>query len=1003
MATQRCRLEHGGRIDRSRPLSFTFDGGRHRAYAGDTLASALLANGIHLVGRSFKYHRPRGILTAGPEEPNALVQLGTGVRTEPNCKAPMVELFEGLEARSQNRWPSLGFDIGQVNDVLSPLFPAGFYYKTFISPGGMWPTYEYFIRKAAGLGKSPQLPDPDRYDHCYAHCDILVVGGGPAGLAAASAAERTGARVILADDRAAFGGALLAEPAEGGTTIGGEAAEAWMSSVVTRLEGAPEVMLLPRTTAFGYYDHNHLQLLERVGEDPDGVMKEGRPRQRLWKVRASRVVLATGAIERPLVFENNDRPGIMLAGAVRRYLNHDAVRPGQRAVVVTNNDSAYATALDLQSADVTVEAIIDLRAAPEGELPGRAREAGLRILAGRMAVGAEGSHRVRRITVASLNEAGDALAGTPQSLPCDLVCMSGGWTPAVHLFSQSRGTLRYDDAIGAFVPETSVQAEQSAGACKGVFDLAGCLVEGSAAGTEAARSLGYDVTEPETVSTTAPMSGPQRHLWVIETGARSKRFVDFQGDVTDKDIRLAAREGYRSVEHFKRYTTTGMGNDQGKTSNMQAFAILADATGKTIPEIGTTTFRQPYTPVTFGAIAGRGKRNFYDATRKTPIHRWHEEHGALFEDVGQWKRPWYYPRADEDMHAAVSREVKAARTSVGILDATTLGKIDIHGRDAAVLLNRVYSNAWSKLEVGRARYGLMLSEDGMVMDDGVTLRLAEHHYLMSATTGNAARVLAWLEEYLQTEWPELEIYCTSTTEQWATVSICGPHSRKLLGELSEGVDLAPDAFPHMTMREGRVAGIPARVVRVSFTGEMSYEINVAANCGLAVWSACMSAGEKYGITPFGTEGMHVLRAEKGFIIVGQDTDGTVTAQDLGMEWIVSKKKKDFIGKRSFMRPDTARSNRKQLVGLFTDNPDQVLMEGAQIVAALERKPPMKMIGHVSSAYYSPNVGRSIALALIERGRERMGEKLYAPMPDKVVPVTVTNPVFFDPENERLKA
>ena len=1002
MSRQPYRLVNDGRIDRARPQRFTFDGRELEGYAGDTLASALLANGIHLVGRSFKYHRPRGIFAAGAEEPNALLQIGRGGRSEPNQKAPQVELHDGLYAESQNRTPSLRFDRGAINDLLAPLFPAGFYYKTFMWPAALWLRYEAVIRSLAGMGRTAREADPDRYDQTNAHCDVLIAGGGPAGLMAALAAGRAGARVILADEQNEFGGRLLSEPHED-MTIDGEAALDWVAKARAELEGMPEVRLLPRTTVFGYYDHNFLALIERVtghlGEDaPDHL-----PRQRMWRVRAGQVVLATGAIERPLVFAENDRPGIMLAGAARAYLNRYAVKPGAKVLVFTNNDDAYRAALDLNAAGVAVPAVVDLRENPQGDLPRRAREAGIEVLAGHGVVGTKGRLRIKEARVAPI--AGDAVTGPARVIACDALAMSGGWNPAVHLFSQSRGTLRFEEARGIFLPGETIQANRSAGACNGAFFLAACLAEGAKAGAGAATECGFEASYTATLETSEAEDEAMRVVWHVPSDRPSgkvRAFVDFQNDVTAKDVKLAAREGYRSVEHFKRYTTTGMGTDQGKTSNINGLAILAGALGEAIPAVGTTTFRPPYTPVAFGAFAGRELHAFYAPIRRTPMHSWHEGHGAAFEDVGQWKRPWYYPRRGEDMHAAVQREALGARTAVGILDASTLGKIDIQGADAAELLDRVYTNAWSKLGVGRCRYGLMLGEDGMVMDDGVSARLSENHFLMSTTTGNAARVLAWLEEWVQTEWPELNVHMTSATEQWATVSVSGPKARDLLAELTRDIDLSPEAFPFMSFREGKVAGVPARVFRISFTGELSYEINVAARHGLAVWTACMMAGEKYGITPFGTEAMHLLRAEKGFIIVGQETDGTVTPSDLDMDWIVSKKKPDFLGRRSLSRADSLRSGRKRLVGLFTEDPKTVLDEGAQIVAEPRERPPMKMIGHVTSSYFSPNLGRSIALALIEDGPARMGETLYAPMLGRTIPVQVTGPVFLDPDGERMR-
>jgi sarcosine oxidase, subunit alpha len=996
---QQYRLDRGGRIDRRRPLGFTYDGARYEGYAGDTLASALLANGVHLVGRSFKYHRPRGVFGAGAEEPNALVQLGRREHTEPNARATLVELFEGVSAASQNCWPSVRFDLWALNNILGPLFPAGFYYKTFMWPQSWWRhVYERMIRRAAGLGRAPSGPDPDRYEHMHAHCDVLVVGAGPAGLMAALAAGRSGARVILVDEQPELGGSLLAEPTSHPST-------AWLGSVAADLQSCPELRVLTRTTAFGYYDHNYLGLLERVADHlPPGAAPH-LPRQRFWKVRAKQVVLATGALERPLVFAGNDRPGIMLASAVRTYVNRYAVMPGRRAVVFTNNDSAYRTALDLLRAGIGVR-MIDLRPSPQGSLPAEARAAGVSILAGYAITGTRGRHRVASVQVQRLSDAGDRAQGPVEKISCDLVCVSGGWNPTIHLHSQSRAVPRYDEERAIFLPGESRQAERSAGACNGAFSLRACLEQGARVGLDAAEAAGFTAELPELPQLDEVEEASARTMWLVPSGRpvqRSKMFVDLQNDVTAGDIQLALGEGYRSIEHVKRYTTTGMGTDQGKTANVNALGIVSDTTGQPIATIGVTTFRPPYTPVTFGAIAGRNCGVMFDPARRTPMHAWHEAHGAVFEDVGQWKRPWYYPSAGEDMAAAVAREVKAARTGIGMLDASTLGKLDIQGPDAAELLGRLYTNSWSQLPIGRCRYGLMLGEDGMVFDDGVTTRLGEHHFLMSTTSGGAARVLAWLEEWLQTEWPELKVYCTSVTEQWATIAISGPDSRKLLAELVDDVDFGPAVFPHMSMREGRVRGVPARVFRISFTGELGFELQVPASYGLPVWEACIEAGGRYRITPFGTEAMHVLRAEKGYIIAGQDTDGTVTPPDLGMDWIVSQKKPDFIGKRSLGRADMRRPGRKQLVGLLPELASELLEEGAQIVADPHQRIPMTMIGHVTSSYRSPHLGRSFALGLVKDGHAHIGDRLYVPMLDRMIAVTVTEPVFLDPEGERLRA
>ncbi|UEM03156.1 sarcosine oxidase subunit alpha [Skermanella rosea] len=1005
MTNNAFRTSSGGRIDRGRPVGFTFNGRRYRGFEGDTLASALLANGVHLVGRSFKYHRPRGILSAGSEEPNALIQLERGGRTEPNLRATQIEIYEGLVAGSQNAWPSVETDVGAINNVLSKIFVAGFYYKTFMHPQSFWmKVYEPVIRRAAGLGKAPAEPDPDFYDKMHVHADVLVAGAGPSGLMAALAAARTGARVILADEQNEFGGSLL------GTheTIDGRPAADWVRDAVAELKTFPEVRLLPRTTVTGYYDHNYLILAERRTDHLPRGSAPGISRQRLWKVRAKQVVLATGAHERPLVFADNDRPGVMLAGAARTYVNRFGTLPGRRAVVLTNNDSAYAAALDMNDAGIEIAAIVDLRTQAGGPLAAEAKRRGMRILANTAVTATQGSKRVTGVEVMMMNGPGEGVIGAPTRIECDLVAMSGGWNPAVHLFSQSTGKLRYDDALACFVPGVSVQAERSAGSCKGTFDLPGCLAEGAAAGAEAARAAGHgDGSAPAVPAAASVPHQPIRPLWIVPTTApvghgKAKHFVDFQNDVSAADVLLASREGYQSVEHLKRYTTTGMGTDQGKTSNVNALAILAKSLASPIPQVGTTTFRPPYTPTTYGVLAGRDVGELADAARVTPMHSWHVARKAAFEDVGQWKRPWYFPQGGEDMHAAVRRECRAVRNAVGVLDASTLGKIDIQGPDAAQLLNRVYTNAFLKLEVGRCRYGVMCKEDGMVMDDGVTTRLGPNHFLMTTTTGNAAKVLDWLEDYIQTEWPDLRVFLTSVTEHWATASVAGPKAREVVAELAPGLDLSADAFPFMSYREAAVAGVPARIFRISFTGELSYEINVPAQHGLHLWEEIMRVGEKHGITPYGTETMHVLRAEKGYIIVGQETDATVTPQDLGMGWVVSKQKADFIGKRSFTREDTARSDRKQLVGLLTEDPNEVLPEGAQLTATAGGHPPVRMLGHVTSSYSSDTLGRSIALALVSDGFNRMGQDVYAPLEGgKTVKCAVTKPVFYDPEGVRL--
>lgn len=1011
------RLSKGGHIDRTRPVRFSFNGRPYTGFAGDTLASALIANGVSLVGRSFKYHRPRGIMTAGVEEPNALVQLEAGAYTQPNSRATQIELYDGLTAHTVNAWPSVRWDFGSLNGLLSRFLVAGFYYKTFMWPFSFWRRlYEPAIRRMAGLGVAPAEPDPDSYDKIHAHADVLVVGAGPAGLTAALAAARTGARVMLADEQAELGGSLL------GTRqmIEGRPAAEWAAAAAAELSSFPEATVLTRTTAFGYYDQNYLMLVERRTDHLGPGARPGLARQRLWHVRAKHVVLATGAHERPLVFPNNDRPGIMLASAVSCYVNRYAVAPGRRAAIFTNNDSAYYTAFDLADAGIGVAAIVDARTAPESGLVIAARARDIEILAGSAVSDVSGRLQITAVTVQSLDSRRRGHSGNARQIACDLLAISGGWTPAVHLFSQSQGKLRWDEARACFVPGQAAQAQLSAGAANGTFDLSSCLAEGAAGGSIAAAAAGFgdgQLGRLPTVEAIAEM--PLQPLWMPEmVDARGcvKAFVDFQNDVTVADIRLAAREGLTSVEHVKRYTTTGMATDQGKTSNVNALAILSNAISQPIPETGTTTFRPPYTAVTYGVLAGRDLGDLLDPIRITPMHAWHVARGAVFEDVGQWKRPWYYPRQDEDMHAAVRRESKAARTSLGIQDVSTLGKIEVRGPDAAEFLDRIYTNAFRKLAVHRCRYGLMCRDDGMVFDDGVTTRLADDHFFMTTTTGGAARVLDWLEELLQTEWPTLKVYLTSVTEQWAAIAVAGPQSRDLMKDLAPGMAFDNDAFPFLSMRTCTVAGLAARVFRISFSGELAYEIHVPSYHGLAAWEVAMEAGQKYDITPYGTETMHLLRAEKGFIIVGQDTDGTVTPIDLGMEWIVSKQKKDFIGKRSLSRPDTVRPDRKQLVGLFPEDPAITLSEGAQLIEAppviipeaaqiIERQnsQPVRMIGHVTSSYWSPNLERSFALALVKGGRSRIGAMVYATFESSMVPVRIVAPAFWDKEGMRQNA
>ncbi len=998
--TQAHRAPAGGSaIDRARPISFTFDGVAYAGYEGDTLASALLANGVRLVGRSYKYHRPRGIVAAGPEEPNALVGVARGPgRFTPNLRATEVELYDGLAATSQNCWPTLRFDVGAINNVLAPLIGAGFYYKTFMGPDWFGPNwawkrlYEPFIRRAAGLGTAPREPDPDRYHRTFDHCDVLIVGAGPAGLAAARTAAESGADVVVCDENPAPGGSLRAEPR---ATIDGQPASQWLAETLDALRAAPNVRLMPRTQAFGYYAQNLVALSERLAE-PDLLADPERPRERLWRMRAREVVLATGAIERPLVFADNDRPGIMLAGAARRYLNLHGVKVGERVVIVTAHDEAYRATLDVHEAGVAVELIADLRDEAAGPLPEAARAAGLRVAVKAAIHEVEGRAGITAVRLS-------AHPGGMRRIACDALLVSGGWTPSVHLFSQSRGRLAFDEAAQVFRPGASVQRERSAGACNATFGLADALAEGDAAGGAAAEAAGFAApgarAYPVEGAPTAQGGALGAPLHVLGD-RRVKAFVDFQNDVCVKDVELAVQEGLRSIEHVKRYTTTGMATDQGKLSNMNALAIAAAIQKKPIPEVGLTTFRPPCTPVTFGAFAGLARDELFDPIRKTPIHDWAAARGAAFEDVSLWKRAWYFPREGESMREAVARECRTTRAAVGLFDASTLGEIEVVGRDAAVFLERMYVNAFARLPVGRCRYGLMLTETGFVMDDGVVARLAADRFHVTATTG-AARVLAHMEDYLQTEFADLEVWLTSTTEHWATIAVQGPKARETIAPLVDGVDLAGDAFPHMSVRDASVCGVPARLMRVSFTGELGYEINVGSAYGLDVWKAVFAEVEKHGGCAYGTEATHVLRAEKGYVIVGQETDGTVTPSDLGLDWAIGKAKADFVGKRSLMLPELAREGRKQLVGLMTEDPTFVLEEGAQVTASAAPLVGSPALGHVTSSYRSPALGRSIALALIAGGRARMGTRVHVSTPDGAVPATVARPCFYDSEGARL--
>ncbi|MEO1549066.1 MAG: sarcosine oxidase subunit alpha family protein [Pseudomonadota bacterium] len=997
------RLSTGGRlIDRTQTLSFTFNGVRYQGYQGDTLASALLANGQTLLGRSFKYHRPRGVVTSGAEEPNALMNLGTGARFEPNQRATTTRLFAGLEARSQNHWPSLKYDVGALNSALSPLFSAGFYYKTFIHPRPFWKhIFEPVIRQSAGLGAAPTQGDPDTYEHYYATVDVLVVGGGVAGLAAAREAVAAGARVLVLEQGEAWGGRALVD----GGDIDGHAPDLWAAQTVAELAQEGAQMRL-RTMAAGVYDHGYVLAYERIADHTPG---DGRPRHRLWRIRAGQVVTATGAIERPLSFAGNDTPGVMLASAVRDYLSLYGVACGERTVVVTNNDDGYRTALALVEAGCEVPAVLDARPDHDSDLVQQARAAGLRLLFDTGVKKVEGGAHIQRVIAAPMSGNGPS-----ETIACDCLAMSGGWSPVVHLWSHCGGKLLWDDARAMFKPDLTrpplgAQGQGfvvPGGAASGALLAHEALEDGANAGRDAVRALGLSPASTPLAQVNAQTDEtPLRPVWIMPNGAdyalRSKAFLDFQNDVKVSDVQLAAQEGFESVEHTKRYTTLGMATDQGKLSNINGLAILADALGKPIPQVGTTTFRPPYTPISMGAIAGEARDELFKPTRKTPMDAWHDDNGAQWEPVSDWRRPYTYTRSGESMDQAVTREILNTRQNVGLLDASTLGKILVKGPDAGAFLDLIYTNMMSTLRPGRCRYGLMCTENGFLFDDGVVVRLNEDTYLCHTTSGGSDRVHAWMEEWLQTEWWDMKVYVANVTEQYARVAVVGPQARTVLERLG-GMDVSREALPFMAFSDGTLGNIPARVHRISFSGELSYEIAIPASQGLAFWQACLRAGEDLGIQPYGTEALHVMRAEKGFIMIGDETDGTVIPQDLGLSWAISKKKDDFIGKRAMERSHLASPDRQQLVGLLTENPKTVLPDGAHAVEGgkLPGDAP-RPIGFVTSTYFSPTLGRSIAMALVERGSRRMGETLaFNTAKDVWVRAKIVDPVFFDKEGAR---
>lgn len=974
--TQAFRTASGGVIDRSKPLKFQFDGKSFQGFAGDTLASALLANGVRLVGRSFKLHRPRGIFSAGVEEPNALAEMRTGARREPNTRMTMQELYDGLDAASQNRWPSLRWDFLSLNGLIGSALSAGFYYKTFMWPASFWEkVYEPLIRRAAGLGRASGLPDPDSYEAAHMHCDVLVVGSGAAGLAAARAAAATGQRVTLCEQDFALGGGLLAEPDQA----------KWLAETVKALEGMANVTVMPRTNVFGYYDHNVLGAIERVA-DHFPVPPPHTPRHRYWTIRAQTVVLATGAYERFIAFPENDRPGVMLAGAAQTYVNRFGVLPGERALLFANHDAAYPSFFALQDAGMGIAGVVDPRA--DSAMMSEAAARGIQVYAESEVVATLGGDQLRGAGIRRMGG-----AGTETVAAADLLCVSGGLNPAVHLASHSQTKLKWSEKLATFLPGAPALRQHSVGSANGVIGIQEAAAEGAHVGAAiAGKAAEFELPKA---------ADPDPTVWPLwEVKARGKAFVDIQDDVTADDIRLAHREGFKHIEHAKRYTTHAMGTDQGKSGGIVGAAVLAAARGQRVEEIGLPAFRPFTSPISWGAIGGPHVGKHFAPTRKTALHAWHVAHDCVFMEAGQWLRPAYYPRKeDADAWASVVREGRAVRKQVGICDVSTLGKIDVQGADAAKFLDLLYTNTFSTLKIGRARYGLMLREDGLVFDDGTTTRLAEDHFFMTTTTANAGPVMAHMEFHLQTCWPDFDVQIASVTDQWAAMSVAGPRARDTLAPIVTGLNMANEAFAFMGVADAEIAGCPVRVFRISFSGELAYEVATPAGYAEQVWRAIMASGEKHGITPYGVEALNLLRIEKGHVTAAE-LNGQTTAADVGLGRMF-KKQGDFIGRSLVDRPGTSDSARPRLVGLRPLTRHQKLKAGSQ----LTEPGSDHSLGWVTSVTIAVELEGWIGLAMLRDGESRIGTKMEArfPLANETVPVEIVSAHFVDPANERVHA
>ena len=997
--SQQFRIKDKGYINRNKLINFQFNGKNFTGYEGDTLASALLANGIHLVGRSFKYHRPRGFFAAGVDEPNAKLQVELNGHSEPNVNATEIELVEGLSATSQNCWPSVEFDIGAINNLLNKFFPAGFYYKTFMWPKSFWyKVYEPFIRKAAGLGIASVQKDKERYEHKFEYCDLLVTGSGPAGLASAYAAAKSGAKVILAEDKHRFGGSLLMDD----VSIDNLSGKDWSDKIISELKEMPNVTVKNRSQVFGYYDHNMMVMFERVGDHLE-KKSEFTPRQRLWYIRCKEVILSTGSIERPIVFGNNDTPGVMLSSGAKEYMKVYGVLVGKKPIIFTNNDSAYETAIEFKNNGVE-PLILDTRKEQNSELVNEAKNKGIEIKFSHAVIKANGYKKVKSAIIGELTEDKSGYKNT-QTVDCDCICVSGFWTPSVHLASQSGNKLKFNKEIDAFVPDISKQNEVTVGAANGDFTLQNTLNEGFKAGSKVSKKINNKEINVQVPNVTEKNHKVHDKFWCspLPKNIKAKRFVDFQNDVAVTDIEIALREGYRSIEHVKRYTTLGMATDQGRTSNLNGLQLVSNIENKIVPEVGHTTFRPPFTPVTIGTIVGREVGKHFMPTRLTPMHDWHIKNNAVFVDAGAWKRPRYYKKGNETMLEAANREAKNVRDKVGICDVTTLGKIDVKGPDAAEFLNRVYTNAWMKLPIGKARYGVMLREDGMVMDDGTTTRISENHYHMTTTTAQAANVLSHLEYYLQIVWPELNVNVVSTTEQWAGAALAGPKSRDVLSKLFPNSDVSNEALPFMGYIEGDLFGVPARIFRISFSGELAYEINVQSDHGMFMWEKMMEIGKDYGIQPYGTEALSTLRIEMGHV-AGPELDGRTIPYDVSLDGMVSKKK-DFIGKRSLSKIAFNQSDRQKIVGLIPTDRKTSIPEGSHLVIEQNAKLPNPKLGHVSSSCWSVENNNPFSLAILKDGKNMIGKKLFAvsPLKNKSIEVEVISSHYVDHEGKRVRS